>query len=83
MSALATLRRFTASLRHTGPGYDLHPAPSEVEAAALRAAADAYETHRCEQTGTTPGLILPCDHRRDPAAWLRTRADDIGTGRQR
>lgn len=82
MSRHPFVQRFFDALTNTGPGYDLHPAPAEIEAAALRAAADAYEAHRCEQTGDAPGLILPCDHRRDPAGWLRNRADDIVPGGQ-
>jgi hypothetical protein len=54
---------------------------NQVRAAALREAADALDTHRCTQTGTNPGLILPCDHR--PADLLRSRADEIsGHGAQ-
>lgn len=47
----------------------------QVRANALRQAADALEAHRCAQTGTTPGVKLPCDHR--PADLLRARADEI------
>jgi hypothetical protein len=51
----------------------------QVRAAAYREAADALDAHRCTQTGTTPGVVLPCDHR--PADLLRAladRADGVG-----
>jgi hypothetical protein len=46
-----------------------------LRAAAYREAADALDAHRCAQTGTTPGVKFPCDHR--PADLLRARADEI------
>jgi hypothetical protein len=49
----------------------------QIRAAALREAADAYDAHRCEAQAI-PGMVLPCDCTRDPAAWLRQRADEIG-----
>lgn len=48
-------------------------------AAALRAAADAYDAHHCPDSGSK-GLRLPCEHTLHPAEWLRARADAIHPG---
>lgn len=55
--------------------YDLADAVLPEVAAELRAAAEDLATHRCEQTGAHPGVVLPCDH--DGAGLLRARAEAI------
>lgn len=54
----------------------LLPLFAAERADAVRGAADAYDAHRCNQSGP-PGFRLPCEHTLNTADWLRARADAI------